>query len=59
MQNLKVRGSIPHGDSEFFLCPVLVTRQKTSFLIMRKVWFLIVAKFSDNKFLLSEKDGSF
>ena len=25
--------SIPHGDSEFFLCPTLVTRQKkTSFL---------------------------
>ena len=24
-------GSIPHGDSEVFLCPMLVTRQKTSF----------------------------
>ena len=24
-------GSIPHGDSEVFLCPTLVTRQKTSF----------------------------
>ena len=25
--------SIPHGDSQFFLCPVLVTRRKTSFYI--------------------------
>ena len=24
----KVRGSIPHGDSEFFLCATLVTRRK-------------------------------
>ena len=26
---LEVWGSIPHGDSEFFLCPTLMTRQKT------------------------------
>ena len=33
-RNLKVWGSIPHGDSEFFLCPTLLTRQKkTSFSI--------------------------
>ena len=30
---LEVWGSIPHGNSEFFLCPTLVTRQKTSFFI--------------------------
>ena len=30
MQNPKVRGSIPHGDSEFFLCPMLMTRRKKS-----------------------------
>ena len=30
---LKVWGSIPHGNSEFFLCPTLVTRRKTSFSI--------------------------
>ena len=24
-------GTIPRGDSEVFLCPTLVTRQKTSF----------------------------
>ena len=28
--NPKVWGLIPHGDSEFFLCPTLVTRWKTS-----------------------------
>ena len=32
-RNPKVWGSIPHGDSEFFLCPTLVTRRKTSFFI--------------------------
>ena len=31
--NPKVWGSIPHGDSEFFLCTTLVTRRKTSFSI--------------------------
>ena len=31
----KVCGSIPQGDSEFFLCPTLVTRRKTSFSIPR------------------------
>ena len=31
--NPKVWGSIPHGDSEFFLCPTLVTLRKTSFSI--------------------------
>ena len=31
--NPKVWGSIPHGDSEFFLCPTLVTKRKTSFSI--------------------------
>ena len=30
---LKVWSSIPHGDSEVFLCPTLVTRRKTSFSI--------------------------
>ena len=30
---LEVWGSIPHGNSEFFLCPRLVTRPKTSFSI--------------------------
>ena len=28
---LKVWGSIPHGDSEFFLCPTLLKKQKSSF----------------------------
>ena len=28
----KVWGSIPHGDSEFFLCPTLVTRRTKIFL---------------------------
>ena len=32
-RNLKVWGSVPHGESEFFLCPTLVTRRKTSFFI--------------------------
>ena len=32
-RNLKVWGSIPHGDSQFFLCPTLVTRRKTSFFL--------------------------
>ena len=27
-RNPKVWGSIPHGDSEFFLCPTLLTRRK-------------------------------
>ena len=27
----KVWGSIPHGDSEFFLCPMLLKKQKSSF----------------------------
>ena len=30
VRNLKVWGLIPHGDSEFFLCPTLMTRQKTT-----------------------------
>ena len=29
----KVWRSIPHRDSEFFLCPTLVTRRKTSFSV--------------------------
>ena len=32
-QNPKVWGSILHRDSEFFLCPTLVTRRRTSFCI--------------------------
>ena len=32
-RNPKVWGAIPHGDSEFFLCPTLITRQKPSFSI--------------------------
>ena len=32
-RNPKVRGSIPHGDSEFFLSPILVTRRKITFTI--------------------------
>ena len=31
LQILKVWGSIPHGDSEFFLCPTLLKEQKPSF----------------------------
>ena len=27
----EVLGWIPHGDSELFFCPTLVTRRKTSF----------------------------
>ena len=33
-RNSKVLGSIPDGDSEFFVCPTLVTRRKTSFSIL-------------------------
>ena len=33
VQNPKVSSSIPHGDSEFFLCPMLTSRQKPSFFI--------------------------
>ena len=32
-RNPKVWGSIPHGDTEVFLFPTLVTRRKTSFSI--------------------------
>ena len=32
-RNQKVWGSIPHGNSEVFLCPTLVTRRKTPFSI--------------------------
>ena len=32
-QNQKVWGLIPHGVWEFFLCPMFMTRQKTSFFI--------------------------
>ena len=28
-------GSIPHGDSEFFLCPTLVTRRKKHFSLFQ------------------------
>ena len=31
VRNPKVWGSIPHGDSECFLCPTLVTRRKNIF----------------------------
>ena len=34
-RNPKVWGSIPHGNSEFFLCPTLVTRRKGSFSLIR------------------------
>ena len=34
-RNSKVLDLIPHGDSEFFLCPTLVTRRKTSFFRTR------------------------
>ena len=37
MWNLKVRGLIPHGDSEFFLCPMLVIRQKYLFYFFTKL----------------------
>ena len=30
---MKVLGSVPHGDSEIFLCFTLVTRRKTSLSI--------------------------
>ena len=36
--NLKVWGLIPHRDSDFLLCPTLVTRWKTYFSIIRIVW---------------------
>ena len=29
----RLKGSIPHGYSQFFLCPALMTRRKTSFSI--------------------------
>ena len=32
-KNSKVWGSIPHEDSELFLCPTLVTRRKKSYSI--------------------------
>ena len=34
-RNPKIWGSIPHGNSEFFLCPTLVTRRKGSFSLIR------------------------
>ena len=37
-RNPKVWGSIPHEDSEFFLCPTLVTRRKPHFSIWE--WFV-------------------
>ena len=47
-RNPKVWGSIPHGDSEFFLCPTLVIRQKTSFSrflsILTRTWILCFVK---------------
>ena len=36
--NLNVWGLTPHGDSDFLLCPTLVTRWKTYFSIIRIVW---------------------
>ena len=36
-QNPKAWGSVPHGDSEFFLCPTLVTRWKKIFLYWMSV----------------------
>ena len=36
--NLKVWGLIPHGDTDFLLCPTLVTRWKTYFSIITIVW---------------------
>ena len=35
--NPKVWGLIPHGDSEFFLCPMLVIRQKYLFYFFTKL----------------------
>ena len=37
-QNLKVWGSIPHGYSEYFLCPMLVTRQTHLLLPNYYLW---------------------
>ena len=37
MWNPKVWGLIPHGDSEFFLCPMLVIRQKYLFYFFIKL----------------------
>ena len=34
--------SIPHRDSEFFFCPMLTTRQKTSFFILCPKFVFIV-----------------
>ena len=47
-RNPKVWGSIPHGDSEFFLRPTLVIRRKTSFSrflsILTRTWILCFVK---------------
>ena len=49
--NPKVWGSIPRGDSEFFLYPMLVTRRKKTFLILHRAQNLPSLLFlSSNKF---------
>ena len=50
----KVWGSIPHGDSEFFLCPTFVTRRKNIFLTFFIFWqrqVSVILLFSINSIL--------
>ena len=54
----KVLGSIPHGDSEFFLCPTLVTRPTTSFSISlssskHTISLILIAKYCFKYLLMS------
>ena len=43
-RNPKVWGSIPHRDSEFFLCPTLVTRRKKD-IFSKVIYFWKAARF--------------
>ena len=52
--NPKVWGSIPHGDSEFFLCPTLVTRRKNIFLNSSSSSKLTISTFLSSSFSLSK-----
>ena len=46
------KGWIPHGDSEFFLCPMLVTRRKNIFLNSS-----LSSKLTISTFLSKTEDG--
>ena len=41
IRNPKIWGSIPHGESEFFLCLTLVTRRKNIFLYGIYLFYMI------------------